>query len=250
MLVIPAICLKQGKCIRLHPANPEEITVYSDDPYTMAAGWIEQGARRLHLIDIDAALSGSNAQPDHAEIISSLSRDFPDVPLQVGGGVRSLESIERYLDAGARNVIVATKAIEEPEFIGQACAKFPGRLMLALDAVNGMAAVHGRSLVTDVAVKALAMLFESDPLEALIYTDVGRDGMLAGPNLRVAKSLSDSTNTSILVSGGVNGIKDIEDILALGELVSGGVTGVIVGRALAEGALDLQQAQALCDAER
>jgi phosphoribosylformimino-5-aminoimidazole carboxamide ribotide isomerase len=244
MLIIPAIDLKDGKCVRLRQGRMEDETVFSDDPVAMAGQWVDLGARRLHLVDLNGAFEGT---PVNGEIISSIAANHPQVPIQIGGGIRSAETIEAYLDAGVEYVIIGTKAVEEPEFVGNMCRKFPGHIIVGLDGLHGMVAINGWADVTDISVKSLALLFAADGIESIIYTDIGKDGMMTGVNLRATKNLSDSVSTPIVASGGVTDIKDIEEFLELEKLTAGGVMGVITGRAIYEGTLDLQEAQLLCD---
>jgi phosphoribosylformimino-5-aminoimidazole carboxamide ribotide isomerase len=245
MLVIPAIDINEGQCVK-RVIGQERQTVYSDNPRDLASHWVEQGAQLLHLVDLDGAMTGEAA---NFEIISGIANDHPGIAIQSGGGVRSLEHIERLLDVGVKTVVIGTRAVETPEFIGEACARFAGHIMVGLDGIYDMIAVNGRSKITEVSVKSLAMLFEFDDIEGFVYTDAGRDGTLGGPAFRTIKNMSEGNSKSFIVSGGVASMKDIEDLLELSRLVTGGVTGVIVNRALHEGHLDLREAQAVCDAD-
>jgi phosphoribosylformimino-5-aminoimidazole carboxamide ribotide isomerase len=247
VIVIPAIDLKDGRCVRLRQGRMDDATVFSDDPVATAAHWVEQGARRLHLVDLDGAVEG---RPVNGGIIAAIARSQPDLPIQIGGGIRTPEAIDAYLEAGARYVIIGTRAVEEPEFVGAMCARFPGRIIVALDGLRGMVAKKGWVEVTDIPVRSLAKLFESDGIEAVVYTDIGRDGMLNGLNLRDTRDLAASISIPVIASGGVTDLRDLQALLDLEQPVDGGILGVITGRALYEGTLDLRQAQALCDAAR
>lgn len=239
MEIIPAIDFKDGKVVNLKQGQLDQTTTYSDDPVGMADHWVAQGCTRLHLVDLDGAFDG---KPANAEAIKSIASNHPELTIQLGGGIRTAEVIEAYLDAGVDYLIVGTKAVKEPEFVGEMCKRFPGHIIVGLDGLHGMVAVNGWKEVTDVSVKSLAMLFESDGIEAIVYTDIGKDGMMGGVNLHATKDLANAVNIPIIASGGVSDIRDIEALLEAGELVTGGITGVITGRAIYEGTLDLAEA--------
>ncbi len=244
MQIIPAIDFKDGKCVNLKQGRLDELTVYAEDPVATADFWVAEGARRLHLVDLDGAFAG---RPVNQEAISRIAANHPTLPIQLGGGIRSAEIIEAYLEAGVTYVIIGTKAVEEPEFVGQMCQRFPGHIIVGLDGLHGMLATRGWTDVTEIPVKSLALLFEADGVESIVYTDIGKDGMMGGVNLRGTKDLADSVSTPIIASGGVTDLRDIQALLELGERVDGGVMGVITGRALYEKTLDLAEAQKLCD---
>ena len=229
MDIIPAIDFKDGKVVNLKQGQLDRSTTYSDDPVGMAAHWVSKGCERLHLVDLDGAFDG---QPRNADAINAIAKNHPELTIQLGGGIRSAEVIESYLNAGVDYLIVGTKAVQEPEF--------------GLDGLHGMVAINGWKEVTDVSVKSLAMLFESDGIDGIVYTDIGKDGMMGGVNLQATKDLADSVNVPIIASGGVTDIKDIQALLEAGERPAGGITGVITGRAIYEGTLDLEEAIALC----
>lgn len=243
MQIIPAIDFKDGKVVNLKQGQLDQTTTYSDDPVGMADHWVAQGCERLHLVDLDGAFEG---KPVNADAISTIARNHPGLTIQLGGGIRSAEIIEGYLEAGVDYLIIGTKAVQEPEFVGEMCRKFPGHIIVGLDGLHGMVAINGWKEVTDVSVKSLAMLFESDGIESIVYTDIGKDGMMGGVNLHATKDLADSVRVPIIASGGVTDIRDIEALLETGEKVTGGITGVITGRAIYEGTLDLAEAIQLC----
>jgi phosphoribosylformimino-5-aminoimidazole carboxamide ribotide isomerase len=240
--IIPAIDFKDGKVVNLKQGQLDQTTIYSDDPVGMADQWVSQGCERLHLVDLDGAFEG---QPKNADAIGRIASNHPELTIQLGGGIRSAGVIESYLNAGVDYLIIGTKAVQEPEFVGEMCRRFPGHIIVGLDGLHGMVAINGWKEVTDVSVKSLALLFESDGIDAIVYTDIGKDGMMGGVNLRATKDLADSVSVPIIASGGVTDISDIEALLDAGEKVSGGITGVITGRAIYEGTLDLQEAIAL-----
>ncbi len=242
MLLIPAIDLKDGKCVRLRQGRMEESTVFSDDPVAMAGRWVEAGARRLHLVDLDGAFAG---RPVNAEVIRRIADAHPGVPIQVGGGIRDEETVEAYLDAGVQYVIIGTRAVQEPHFVQNLCMEYPGHVIVCLDAVDGRAAIKGWSKLSRHGVVDLAQRFQRDGVEAIIYTDIGRDGMMEGVNVESTVALARSVTTPVIASGGVSSLADIEALCAV---ESEGVSGMILGRALYEGSIDLAEAQRLADA--
>ncbi len=242
MLVIPAIDLKDGKCVRLRQGRMEDDTVFSDDPLAVAERWVQAGARRLHIVDLNGAFAG---KPVNAAIIHEIIRAYPDVPVQVGGGIRDDDTIQAYLDAGVRYVILGTKAINTPHFVGDVCREFPGHIIVGLDAKNGKVAIDGWSKLSHHDVIDIAQRFEKDGVEAIIYTDINRDGMMGGVNIEATVALARAVSIPIIASGGIS---RLEDITALCAVADEGITGVITGRALYEGTLDLAAAQKLADA--
>jgi len=235
MIVIPAVDIKGGRCVRLRQGRMSEETIYSDDPVQMALTWCAKGAERIHLVDLDGAVAGKRV---NAEVIRTIARCAP-VPVELGGGIRSLDSIEFYLDAGVAWVILGTVALKNPNLVEQGCRKFPGRVMLALDARGGRVAVEGWTETTNRSAVDVAGPFDSLGIAAVIYTGIERDGMSVGPDLRAMGELARSLKTPVIASGGISGIEDIRKVMTL----SGkGVAGVITGRALYEGTLDLEQA--------
>lgn len=242
MQIIPAIDFKDGKVVNLKQGQLGQSTTYSDDPVGMADHWVSQGCERMHLVDLDGAFEG---RPVNADAIGQIARNHPELTIQLGGGIRDAGIIEAYLQAGVDFLIIGTKAVQEPEFVGQMCQRFPGHIIVGLDGLHGMVAINGWKEVTDIVVKSLAMLFEGDGIEAIVYTDIGKDGMMGGINMRATRDLADSVDVPIIASGGVTDIRDIEALLEIDNRVTGGITGVITGRAIYEGTLDLAEAIAL-----
>lgn len=241
MLLIPAIDLKEGKCVRLRQGRMEDDTVFSDDPVAMAEKWVEAGARRLHIVDLDGAFAG---RPVNAAIIGQITRSFPDVEVQVGGGIRDEEGIDAYLDMGVRYVIIGTTAVTAPHFVGDVCSEFPGHILVGLDAKDGKVAIDGWSKLSHHDVIDMAQRFEKDGVEAIIYTDISRDGMMSGVNVDATRTLARSIQIPVIASGGVS---SLDDVKVLKDAEDDGVIGAILGRALYEGAIDLKSAQAMVD---
>jgi phosphoribosylformimino-5-aminoimidazole carboxamide ribotide isomerase len=245
MLVIPAIDLKDGECVRLKQGRMEDSTVFSDDPVKTAGHWRDQGARRLHLVDLNGAFAGV---PVNGEVVKAIAKAYPDLPLQIGGGIRDLATIGRYLEAGVSYVIIGTQAVKNPAFVKEACDAFPGHIIVGLDAMNGLVATDGWANVSEVNVIDLARQFENDGVEAIIYTDIARDGMMQGVNVQATVALAEACGIPIVASGGVSRIEDIHALQAAAKTKTGaGIMGAITGRAIYEGALDLAAAQAFCD---
>jgi len=241
VLIIPAIDLKDGECVRLLQGRMEDSTVFSDDPVAMAADWVNAGARRLHLVDLNGAFAG---EPVNGGIVTAIAKAFPDLPIQIGGGIRSLETIQAYLDAGVQYVIIGTKAVKEPEFVFEACKRFPGHIIVGLDAKDGKVAIDGWAEITDVDVIDLAKQFKEAGVSAIVYTDISRDGMMQGVNVEATARLAQECGIEVIASGGVT---DIEDVRALAKVADTGICGAITGRAIYEGTLDLKEAQQLSD---
>lgn len=245
MLVIPAIDLKDGECVRLKQGRMEDSTVFSDDPVKTAGHWLAQGARRLHLVDLNGAFAGT---PVNGEVVKAIAKAYPQLPLQIGGGIRDVATIARYLDAGVSYVIIGTQAVKDPAFVAQACKEFPGKIIVGLDANNGMVATDGWAKISDVHVIDLAKKFADDGVEAIIYTDIARDGMMQGVNVAATVELAQATRIPVIASGGVSRIEDIHALQAVANTATGGgIMGAITGRAIYEGALNLAAAQAYCD---
>jgi phosphoribosylformimino-5-aminoimidazole carboxamide ribotide isomerase len=242
MLIIPALDIKDGHCVRLKQGKMSETTVFSEDPVGMARHWQSEGARRLHLIDLNGAAAG---KPKNEAVIRAILKALDgSVPVQLGGGIRDLDTIEHYLDLGASFVIIGTAAVKNPGFLQDACTAFSGHIIVALDAKDGKVAVEGWSKMTGHAVVDLAKKFEDYGIEAIIYTDIGRDGMLTGVNIDATLKLAHELRVPVIASGGVTGL---EDIKALCKAESEGVTGVVTGRAIYQGTLDFKKAQAEAD---
>jgi len=239
MQLIPAIDLKDGQCVRLKQGRMEDDTVFSDDPVAVAERWVEQGARRLHLVDLNGAFAG---EPVNGEVVRRIAAAFPDLAIQIGGGIRSPETIQAYLDAGVHWVILGTKAVKEPEFVGEMCRRFPGHIIVGLDARDGFVATDGWAHVTDIDVADLAKRFENDGVSAIVYTDISRDGMLEGVNVEATQRLAESINIPVIASGGIT---SLDDVRALCDVAGSGIEGAITGRAIYEGTLDFAKGQEL-----
>ncbi|MFA7667334.1 MAG: 1-(5-phosphoribosyl)-5-[(5-phosphoribosylamino)methylideneamino]imidazole-4-carboxamide isomerase [Burkholderiaceae bacterium] len=242
MLLIPAIDLKDGRCVRLRQGDMNEVTVFSDDPAAMAADWLAQGARRLHLVDLNGAFAGK--PKNEAAIRAIVDAVGEEVPVQLGGGIRDLDTIEHYLDSGIGYVIIGTAAVKNPGLLKDACTAFPGHIIVGLDAKDGKVATDGWSKLTGHDVVDLAKKFEDYGIEAVIYTDIGRDGMLTGVNIEATVRLARSLRVPVFASGGVASLDDVDRLCAVH---GDGVGGAILGRALYEGRLDFGQAQARAD---
>jgi phosphoribosylformimino-5-aminoimidazole carboxamide ribotide isomerase len=236
MLLIPAIDLKGGKCVRLRQGHMDDVTVFGDDPVAVARRWVEQGATRLHVVDLDGAVAG---RPVNAKIIAAITEAVGSVDVQVGGGIRDEDTIEAYLDAGVRYVILGTQAVNVPHFVADACTEYPGHIIVGLDARDGKVAIDGWSKLSQHGVIDMAQHFERDGVEAIIYTDIGRDGMLGGVNVAGVVELARAVNIPVIASGGVTSLADIEALCAVADE---GVAGAVIGRALYEGTLDLAEA--------
>jgi phosphoribosylformimino-5-aminoimidazole carboxamide ribotide isomerase len=243
VLIIPAIDLKDGRCVRLRQGDMSTATVFSDDPVAMAKHWAAQGAKRLHIVDLNGAVAG---RPKNEKVIRDMIAAVGDkVAIQLGGGIRDLDAIESYIDAGVTYVIVGTAAVKNPGFLSDACYAFPGHVIAGLDAKEGKVAVEGWSKMTGHDVVDMAKKFEEYGVEAIIYTDIGRDGMMSGVNIDATLKLAQALKTPIIASGGLTSIADVQAICA--KLVPEGIIGAIAGRALYEGKLDLKAAQAAAD---
>ena len=241
MILIPAIDLKDGQCVRLRQGRMEDDTVFSDNPVEMAGRWYDAGARRLHLVDLNGAFAG---KPVNGEIIQEITRTYPDLPIEIGGGIRSIETVEAYLDAGIAYVIIGTKAVEDPDFVTQLCKQFPGNVIVGLDAVEGKVAIKGWAEVSDVDLFELSKRFEHDGVDAIIYTDISRDGMMQGANVEHTAELAQAISIPVIASGGIHDLTDVE---ALCKVAHHGISGAITGRAIYEGTLDFAAGQQLAD---
>ncbi len=243
MLMIPAIDLKDGHCVRLRQGEMGDATVYGSDPVEMAARWVEQGARRLHLVDLNGAFDG---KPVNGDAVMAIAKAYPELPIQIGGGIRSLATIEQYLDAGVNYVIIGTKAVKEPAFVTEACKAFPGAVIVGLDAKSGLVATDGWAEVSNIQATELAKRYEQDGVSSIVYTDIARDGMMQGVNVEATVAMARASGLKVIASGGVT---NMDDIRALKAVADAGILGAITGRAIYEGELDLAEAQRYCDGE-
>jgi phosphoribosylformimino-5-aminoimidazole carboxamide ribotide isomerase len=241
MLLIPAIDLKEGKCVRLRQGRMEDDTVFSDDPVAVAGRWVEAGAKRLHLVDLDGAFAG---KPRNADVIHAIVEAYPNVPVQIGGGIRDEDTIQAYLEAGVQYVIIGTKAVSEPHFVRDVAIEFPGHIIIGLDAKDGKVAIDGWSKLSRHDVIDLAQKFEANGVAAIIYTDISRDGMMQGVNVEATAKLARAVNIPIIASGGIT---NMDDIHALGAVAHEGIMGAITGRAIYEGTLDFAEAEKLAE---
>ncbi|MBF0255874.1 MAG: 1-(5-phosphoribosyl)-5-[(5-phosphoribosylamino)methylideneamino]imidazole-4-carboxamide isomerase [Gammaproteobacteria bacterium] len=241
MLLIPAIDLKDGNCVRLRQGRMEDDTVFDADPLAPAARWVQAGARRLHLVDLNGAFAG---QPVNGEVIQAICEAWPQLPIQVGGGIRDEATIEAYLNIGVQFCIIGTQAVKDPEFVARACRQFPGHIIVGLDAKDGKVAINGWAEVTDIEVSELAKRFEQDGVSAIVYTAIGRDGMLTGCNVEATTALPNAVKIPIIASGGITNLDDIRRLCAAD---TDNITGAITGRAIYEGTLDFAEGQRLAD---
>ena len=243
MLIIPAIDLKDGHCVRLKQGDMASAKVFSEDPVAMAKHWAGEGARRLHIVDLNGAVAG---RPKNERVIRDMIAAVGDrMPIELGGGIRDLDTIESYLDAGVTYVVIGPAAVKNPGFLSDACYAFPGHVIAGLDAKDGKVAVEGWSKMTGHDVVDLARKFEEYGIEALVYTDIGRDGMMTGINIEATLKLAKAIKTPIIASGGLNSVEDVQAVCA--SLAPEGVIGAIAGLALYEGKLDLKKAQEAAD---
>ena len=242
MLLIPAIDLKDGQCVRLKQGDMDQSTVFGDDPAAIARSWVNKGARRVHLVDLNGAFAG---KPKNEQAIRAILKEVgAEVDVQLGGGIRDLDTIERYLDAGLRYVIIGTAAVKNPGFLQDACTAFGGHIIVGLDAKDGKVATDGWSKLTGHEVVDLGKKFEDYGVEGIIYTDIGRDGMLSGINIEATVKLAQALSIPVIASGGLS---NLEDIRALCAVEDEGVEGVICGRSIYSGDLDFAAAQKLAD---
>lgn len=235
MIIIPAVDIKQGKCVRLLQGRMEDSTHYSDDPVEMAKKWESKGAELIHVVDLDGAFA---KQVKNFETIRNILAGIT-VPIQVGGGIRDLKTIEMYMDAGVSKVIIGSQALYTPDFVKEACKRFEGRIVVGIDARNGRVAVEGWSSTSQTKAIDLAKEFESCGVAAINFTDIHKDGMQTGPNIEETAALAEAVSIPVVASGGVSTLEDIKNLLRIEHK---GVTGVITGRALYEGSLDLTEA--------
>ena len=242
MLLIPAIDLKDGQCVRLKQGVMDDATVFSDDPVKVALHWRDQGARRLHLVDLNGAFAG---KPKNLSVIRDiLAAVGDDIPVQLGGGIRDLDTIEKYFDLGLKYVIIGTAAVKNPGFLHDACDAFPGQVIVGLDAKDGMVAIDGWAKVTTHNVIDLAKRFEDYGVNSVIYTDIGRDGMMNGVNIEATVKLAQALTVPVIASGGLTNLDDVRQLCAV---EAEGIEGAITGRAIYEGSIDFAAAQDLAD---
>ncbi|MFV2061322.1 MAG: 1-(5-phosphoribosyl)-5-[(5-phosphoribosylamino)methylideneamino]imidazole-4-carboxamide isomerase [Gammaproteobacteria bacterium] len=241
MLLIPAIDLKDGKCVRLRQGKMDDETIFSDNPVEVAGRWVDAGARRLHIVDLNGAFAG---EPVNAEVVHDIAAAYPDLPIQIGGGIRNADTIETYLEAGVQYVIIGTKAVNEPHFVKDLCLEFPGHIIVGLDAKDGKVASDGWSKLSKHDVIDMAKIFEQNGVEAIIYTDISRDGMMTGVNVESTQKLAQAITIPVIASGGITNLDDIKALCAVSD---DGIMGAITGRAIYEGTLDFAEGQKLSD---
>ena len=241
MIIITAIDLKDGQCVRLKQGVMEDTTVFSDDPLEMATKWVGEGARRLHLVDLNGAFEG---KPVNAECVNEITKNFPNLPVQIGGGIRDIKIANTYIEAGVSYLIIGTMAVTHPEFISELCREFPGKIIVGLDANNGLVATDGWAKQTDINVVELSKKYEQDGVSSIVYTDIARDGMMQGVNVKATADLAKETTIPIIASGGIT---NLDDIAALLKNANHGIIGAITGRAIYEGMLDFNDAQTMSD---
>jgi phosphoribosylformimino-5-aminoimidazole carboxamide ribotide isomerase len=235
MIIIPAVDIKNGKCVRLLQGRMDDETVYSDDPHAMASKWIRLGAQLIHVIDLDGAFAKA---PQNKESIRKILESV-NVPIQLGGGIRNEETVHMYLEMGVKRVIIGTGAIKEPKFVKKVCKTYPGQIVVGIDARNGKVAIDGWTQTTRIEALELAKAFEDCGVAAINFTDIHRDGMQTGPNLDATLRLAEAVSIPVVASGGISSIEDIKNLLPL---EAAGVAGVIIGKALYSGKLDLKAA--------
>jgi phosphoribosylformimino-5-aminoimidazole carboxamide ribotide isomerase len=240
LLIIPAIDLKGGRCVRLKQGRMSDETVFSNVPEEMAIRWHECGARRLHIVDLDGAVKG---RPVNTEVIKRIVQAVP-IPVELGGGIRDMAVLDAYIELGLDYVILGTVACKDPEFVRRACRAYPGQIILGIDAKDGLVAVEAWTEATRQEPKDLARQFGDAGLSAIIYTDISRDGMRTGCNVAATRDLARSTHIPVIASGGISGLADVLEIVPLKK---DGVMGIITGRALYDGSLDLSEAISACE---
>jgi len=241
MIVIPAIDLKDGQCVRLRKGVMEDTTVFSNNPTEMAAKWVNEGARRLHLVDLNGAFKG---RPINANCVNDITNSFPNLPVQIGGGIRDIKTANAYIEAGISYLIIGTMAVTNPDFVDELCREFPNKIIVGLDANNGFVATDGWAKQTDISVVELSKKYEQYGVSSIVYTDIARDGMMQGVNVEATANLANKTSIPIIASGGVANLDDIVALLKKSHL---GIMGAITGRAIYEGQLNFRDAQAMSD---
>jgi len=241
MIIIPAIDLKDGQCVRLRKGIMEDTTVFSNNPTEMASKWVAEGARRLHLVDLNGAFEG---KPINADCVNEITKSFPNLPVQIGGGIRDLQSANAYIEAGISYLIIGTMAVTNPDFVEKLCDEFPNKIIVGLDANNGLVATDGWAKQTDIDVVELSKKYEQYGVNSIVYTDIARDGMMQGVNVEATANLAKKTSIPIIASGGIT---NLDDIAALLKNAHHGIMGAITGRAIYEGQLDFNDAQTMSD---
>jgi len=237
MIIIPAIDLKDGQCVRLKQGLMEDSTIFSDNPVKVAQEWVELGAERLHLVDLNGAFAG---KPMNHSVIMDITQQYPDLEVQIGGGIRTLQTAEKYINTGIDYLIIGSKAVTNPEFVSELCREFENKIIVGLDANDGFVAIDGWATKTDKKVSELAKRFEQDGVNSIIYTDIARDGMMQGVNYQATAELAKFTNLPIIASGGITNMDDIKNLKSVED---NGIIGAITGRAIYEGTLDFVEAQ-------
>ena len=241
MIIIPAIDLKDGQCVRLRKGIMEDSTVFSNNPTEMASKWVAEGARRLHLVDLNGAFEG---RPINADCVNEITKSFPNLPVQIGGGIRDLQTANAYIEAGISYLIIGTMAVTNPDFVEKLCDEFPNKIIVGLDANNGLVATDGWAKQTDIDVIELSKKYEQYGVNSIVYTDIARDGMMQGVNVEATANLAKKTSIPIIASGGIT---NLDDIAALLKNAHHGIMGAITGRAIYEGQLDFNDAQTMSD---
>lgn len=241
MIIIPAIDLKDGQCVRLRKGIMEDTTVFSNNPTEMASKWVSEGARRLHLVDLNGAFEG---KPINADCVNEITKSFPNLPVQIGGGIRDLQTANAYIEAGISYLIIGTMAVTNPDFVEKLCDEFPNKIIVGLDANNGLVATDGWAKQTDIDVVELSKKYEQYGVNSIVYTDIARDGMMQGVNVEATANLAKKTSIPIIASGGIT---NLDDIAALLKNAHYGIMGAITGRAIYEGQLDFNDAQTMSD---
>ena len=241
MIIIPAIDLKDGQCVRLRKGIMEDTTVFSNNPTEMASKWVAEGARRLHLVDLNGAFEGKHI---NADCVNEITRSFPNLPVQIGGGIRDLQTANAYIEAGISYLIIGTMAVTNPDFVEKLCDEFPNKIIVGLDANNGLVATDGWAKQTDIDVVELSKKYEQYGVNSIVYTDIARDGMMQGVNVEATANLAKKTSIPIIASGGIT---NLDDIAALLKNAHHGIMGAITGRAIYEGQLDFNDAQTMSD---
>ena len=237
MKIIPAIDIQNGNCVRLRQGDFAQETIFDKNPLNIANKWVDEGAERLHLVDLDGARLGS---PINLDIISNICKRFPNTPIQIGGGIRDLKTAENYLLAGATYIIIGTKAVEEPQFVKELCKKFPGSIIVGVDAKNGEVATDGWESVSNKNVIELSKEFENIGVSEIVYTDIEKDGMMKGLNIDATLNLAKSVNIPIIASGGVS---CLDDVRKMKPYIGSGISGIIIGRALYEKTITIKEAK-------